>query len=54
LRFPDEVLRHKVLDIIGDLALVGAQVEALFVAVKPSHTLNTAFALALRQTIQGE
>ncbi|MCS6830208.1 MAG: UDP-3-O-acyl-N-acetylglucosamine deacetylase [Armatimonadota bacterium] len=54
LRFPDEVLRHKVLDIIGDLALVGVQVEALFVAVKPSHTLNTAFALALRQTIQGE
>ncbi len=54
LRFPDEVLRHKVLDIIGDLALVGAQVEALFVAVKPSHTLNTAFAMALRQTIQGE
>ncbi|GBC96665.1 UDP-3-O-acyl-N-acetylglucosamine deacetylase [bacterium HR16] len=54
LRFPDEVLRHKVLDFIGDLALVGAQVEALFVAVKPSHTLNTAFALALRQTIQGE
>ena len=54
LRFPDEVLRHKVLDFIGDLALVGVQVEALFVAVKPSHTLNTAFALALRQTIQGE
>lgn len=54
LRFPDEVLRHKVLDIIGDLALVGAQVEAWLVAVKPSHTLNTAFALTLRQTIQGE
>ena len=54
LRFSDEVLRHKVLDFIGDLALVGAQVEALFVAVKPSHTLNTAFALALKQTIQGE
>ncbi|GIV21084.1 MAG: UDP-3-O-acyl-N-acetylglucosamine deacetylase [Armatimonadota bacterium] len=54
LRFPDEVLRHKVLDLLGDMALVGAQVEALFVAVKPSHTMNTAFALALRQTIQGE
>lgn len=54
LRFPDEVLRHKVLDLLGDLALVGAQVEALLVAVKPSHTLNTAFAIALRQTIQGE
>jgi UDP-3-O-[3-hydroxymyristoyl] N-acetylglucosamine deacetylase len=54
LRFPDEVLRHKVLDLIGDMALVGAQVEAMFIAVKPSHTLNTAFALALRQTIQGE
>ncbi len=54
LRFPDEVLRHKVLDLIGDIALVGAQVEALFVAIKPSHALNTAFALALRQTILGE
>ncbi len=54
LRFQDEVLRHKVLDLIGDMALVGAEVEALFVAIKPSHTLNTAFALALRQTIQGE
>ncbi|MDW8103377.1 MAG: UDP-3-O-acyl-N-acetylglucosamine deacetylase [Armatimonadota bacterium] len=54
LRFPDEVLRHKVLDLLGDLALVGVQVEALFVAVKPSHTLNTAFAMALRQTILGE
>lgn len=53
-RFPDEVLRHKVLDFIGDMVLVGAQVQALFVAVKPSHTLNTAFALALRQAIQGE
>lgn len=52
-RFPDEVLKHKVLDLIGDMALVGAQVNALFVAVKPSHTLNTAFAFALRQTIQG-
>lgn len=54
LRFPDEVLRHKVQDLIGDIALVGAPVEALFVAIKPSHALNTAFALALRQTIQGE
>lgn len=54
LRFPDEVVRHKVLDFIGDLSLVGAQVEAMIVAVKPSHALNTAFALALRQIIRGE
>lgn len=54
LRFSDEVLRHKVLDFIGDLALVGAYVQAMFIAIKPSHTLNTAFALTLRQAIKGE
>lgn len=53
-RFPDEILRHKVLDLIGDMALVGTRVRALFVAVKPSHTLNTAFALTLQQAIQGD
>jgi UDP-3-O-[3-hydroxymyristoyl] N-acetylglucosamine deacetylase/3-hydroxyacyl-[acyl-carrier-protein] dehydratase len=37
LRWDDEFLRHKALDCVGDLALVGARVRARIVAVKPSH-----------------
>ncbi len=37
LRWPDEFVRHKAMDCIGDLALVGARVHARIVAVKPSH-----------------
>jgi UDP-3-O-[3-hydroxymyristoyl] N-acetylglucosamine deacetylase/3-hydroxyacyl-[acyl-carrier-protein] dehydratase len=48
LRFPDEFLRHKVGDMVGDLALVGARIEAHIVAERPSHTGNVALAKALR------
>jgi UDP-3-O-[3-hydroxymyristoyl] N-acetylglucosamine deacetylase / 3-hydroxyacyl-[acyl-carrier-protein] dehydratase len=37
LRWPDEFLRHKALDVVGDLALAGARVRARIVARKPSH-----------------
>jgi UDP-3-O-[3-hydroxymyristoyl] N-acetylglucosamine deacetylase/3-hydroxyacyl-[acyl-carrier-protein] dehydratase len=37
LRWPDEFLRHKALDVVGDLALSGARVHARIVARKPSH-----------------
>src|SRR4026207_1209851 len=40
LRFPDEFVRHKILDIIGDLALVGRRIRGHVVAVKPSHASN--------------
>lgn len=40
LRFPDEFVRHKVLDFIGDLALVGRPVLGSFVAHKSGHELN--------------
>src|SRR5262245_39229275 len=40
LRFPDEFVRHKVLDIIGDLALVGRRIRGHVVAVKPGHASN--------------
>ena len=40
LRYPDEFVRHKILDIIGDLALVGRPLCGHVVAVKPSHTAN--------------
>src|SRR3954468_17208679 len=40
LRYPDEFVRHKILDIIGDLALVGRPIRGHVVAVRPSHTAN--------------
>jgi UDP-3-O-[3-hydroxymyristoyl] N-acetylglucosamine deacetylase / 3-hydroxyacyl-[acyl-carrier-protein] dehydratase len=48
LRFPDEFLRHKVGDLVGDLALLGGRVEAHVVADRPSHAGNVALARALR------
>ena len=39
-RFPDEPVRHKVLDILGDLALLGAPLKAHIIAVKSGHELN--------------
>src|SRR5437899_13021557 len=47
LRWPDEFLRHKAADIIGDLALTGARIRAHVVAERPSHSGNIALARAL-------
>ena len=44
LRFQDEPVRHKILDFIGDLAILGRPLLADIVAVKTSHKLNIAFA----------
>ena len=41
LHFPDECGRHKLLDIIGDLRLVGGFLNAKVVAYKPGHKINT-------------
>jgi UDP-3-O-[3-hydroxymyristoyl] N-acetylglucosamine deacetylase/3-hydroxyacyl-[acyl-carrier-protein] dehydratase len=40
LRYPDEFVRHKILDIIGDLSLVGRPIRGHIIAVKPSHQAN--------------
>ncbi len=48
LRFEDEVVRHKALDLIGDLALCGWRFDGLVVAVRPSHRMNVELAGALR------
>jgi UDP-3-O-[3-hydroxymyristoyl] N-acetylglucosamine deacetylase/3-hydroxyacyl-[acyl-carrier-protein] dehydratase len=37
LRWPDEFVRHKAMDVVGDLALAGARVQARITATKPSH-----------------
>jgi len=52
LRFADEFVRHKILDIIGDLALVGRRIRGHLVAVKPGHATNVELvrALAREQT----
>jgi UDP-3-O-[3-hydroxymyristoyl] N-acetylglucosamine deacetylase/3-hydroxyacyl-[acyl-carrier-protein] dehydratase len=47
LRFPDEFVRHKILDIIGDLALVGQRIRGHVIAVKPGHAVNADLARAL-------
>jgi UDP-3-O-[3-hydroxymyristoyl] N-acetylglucosamine deacetylase/3-hydroxyacyl-[acyl-carrier-protein] dehydratase len=47
LRFPDEYLRHKVGDVVGDLALLGARLHAHVVAERPSHERNIALARAI-------
>lgn len=50
LRFPDELVRHKILDIVGDLALAG-RVSGHVIAVKSSHALNTALAKEILASI---
>ena len=42
LRFPDEFVRHKVLDLIGDLALAGRRIEGRVVAERAGHAMHTA------------
>ncbi len=40
LRYPDEFVRHKMLDILGDLALLGVPIHGHLIAIKPSHAAN--------------
>lgn len=54
LRFPDEFVRHKILDIIGDLALVGARLQCHVVAERPSHRGNVQVARQLKTRLAQE
>jgi UDP-3-O-[3-hydroxymyristoyl] N-acetylglucosamine deacetylase len=51
LIFPDEVVRHKVLDLVGDTSLVGAPFTAHIVAVRPGHRLNVRLARELAKAL---
>lgn len=51
LRFPDEPVRHKILDFIGDLALLGKPVVGHFLAWRSGHSANAAFARFLRKEL---
>jgi len=52
LRFPNEPARHKLLDLVGDLALVGRWFKAKIIATRPGHQSNNEFARALRQVMK--
>jgi len=51
LRFKDEFVRHKILDIVGDLSLFGRRIRGHVIAVKPGHGPNTELARALGKRI---
>lgn len=52
LRFENEPARHKLLDVIGDMALVGMPIKGKIVATKPGHTVNVAFAKMLKKLVR--
>lgn len=54
LRFPNEAVRHKILDFLGDLALANIDLHAKVVAVRSGHKLNSAFARRLRSLLLEE
>ncbi|MCU0618749.1 MAG: bifunctional UDP-3-O-[3-hydroxymyristoyl] N-acetylglucosamine deacetylase/3-hydroxyacyl-ACP dehydratase [Gemmatimonadaceae bacterium] len=54
LRFPDEFVRHKALDCVGDLVLAGARLRARVVAHKPSHRGTVLFVRELLRTAKEE
>ena len=54
LHYPNEAARHKLLDVIGDLALVGTRIKGKVIANKPGHFLNTQFAKKLSKIIKIE
>lgn len=49
LNYPNEAARHKLLDVIGDLALVGVRIRGKVIANKPGHFVNTQFAKKLNK-----
>jgi UDP-3-O-[3-hydroxymyristoyl] N-acetylglucosamine deacetylase/3-hydroxyacyl-[acyl-carrier-protein] dehydratase len=54
LHYPNEAARHKLLDVMGDLALVGIRIKGKIIANKPGHFVNTQFAKKLSKIIKIE
>ena len=54
LHYPNEAARHKLLDVIGDLALVGKRIRGKVIARKPGHKVNVDFARKLSKIIKQE
>jgi UDP-3-O-[3-hydroxymyristoyl] N-acetylglucosamine deacetylase/3-hydroxyacyl-[acyl-carrier-protein] dehydratase len=54
LRFPDEFVRHKILDIVGDLTLTGVPIEGHIIAIRSGHNYNLPFAKLLAQDLKNK
>ena len=54
LHYPNEAARHKLLDIVGDLSLIGTKIQGKIIANKPGHFVNTQFAKKLSKVIKLE
>jgi len=54
LHYPNEAARHKLLDVIGDLALIGTKIQGKIIANKPGHFVNTQFAKKMAKMIKIE
>jgi UDP-3-O-[3-hydroxymyristoyl] N-acetylglucosamine deacetylase / 3-hydroxyacyl-[acyl-carrier-protein] dehydratase len=54
LHYPNEAARHKLLDVIGDLALIGTRIKGKVIANKPGHFVNTQFAKKMSKIIKTE
>ncbi len=52
LHYPNEAARHKLLDVIGDLALIGTRIQGKIIANKPGHFVNTQFAKKMAKLIK--
>ncbi|WP_282456894.1 UDP-3-O-acyl-N-acetylglucosamine deacetylase [Chitinophaga sedimenti] len=52
LRFPNEPARHKLLDVVGDLALIGYPIKAHIIANRPGHASNVEFAKKIKAYIK--
>jgi len=54
LRFEDEFVRHKILDIVGDFSLLGKRLKAHIIAVRPGHSLNSQLVSKIIETSAGK
>jgi len=54
LHYPNEAARHKLLDVVGDLALIGTRIKGKVIANKPGHYVNTQFAKKMSKIIKIE
>ncbi len=54
LHYPNEAARHKLLDVVGDLALIGVRLRGKVIANKPGHFVNTQFAKKMSKLIKNE
>ncbi|RZN84000.1 MAG: bifunctional UDP-3-O-[3-hydroxymyristoyl] N-acetylglucosamine deacetylase/3-hydroxyacyl-ACP dehydratase [Winogradskyella sp.] len=54
LHHPNEAARHKLLDVLGDLALIGTRIRGKVIANKPGHFVNTQFAKKMSKIIKNE